>query len=78
MSVAEAFVVGVSHGWSHANYAENVAGYEATEDEAETVEVPLAYGRRREESYRTGYAEGIERYNNDQYTDGTPVVDEEN
>lgn len=73
MTESDAYISGVAAGWDHANHSLNVESREATIDDADDADVFAGYDPL---EYRTGYAEGIERYNNDQWQDGTPMDEE--
>ena len=63
MMQSEAYKVGLSNGFDHANYAENVEGLIIDEDAAEryseSVTPPGYISEAQYSAYRTGYRDGI-------------------
>lgn len=67
----EATEIGLSRGWSHANYVEAYGG-----DKDEEPEVPARFASV-PTYYTAAYAEGVERFENGQYQDGTSRDEDE-
>lgn len=66
---AEAAQIGVGHGWNHANF---VAAYGGNMDEEPQVPAQFLTV---ETYYTAAYAEGVQRFIDGQFSDGTPQED---
>jgi hypothetical protein len=65
----EGYLIGIDHGYSSANYVDAYGGSVGSADERLTDRtVSDAY----RSGYSTGWDEGIERFENDQWPDGSP------
>lgn len=69
----EGFLIGISHGFSAANFADAYGGPIGTTDERLTDRnVSDAY----RSGYETGWDEGIYRFENDLFVDGSPIPED--
>lgn len=71
MTDSGAHAAGVERGWDAANYAEGY-GFDLAE-----TDLAEAYSRGGEPGFADGYAEGIERFRNSEWHDGSPRDDSE-
>lgn len=65
MVIGESYEMGVSDGWDHGNYVEAYGPTAIPDDAAPGYVTNTA-------EYFQGFLEGIQRYENGQYPDGSP------
>lgn len=77
MSVAyrEGYGSGLNAGWDEANFSEAYGGKPDADNALRARFILDDTSEDFRSGFLTGHADGVERYENGQYVDGTPIVD---